>query len=53
MTMKNLNIMQFDIKTTLMYGSIMEEILWNTLVGSNMHPTTMCRFTKPFYGLKQ
>jgi hypothetical protein len=39
MTMKKLNIMQFDIKTTLMYGSIVEEILWNTLVVSNMQTT--------------
>lgn len=41
MTMKNLNIMQFDIKTTLMYESIVEEILWNTLVGSNMQTTQL------------
>lgn len=33
--------MQFDIKTTLMYGKIVEEILWNTLVGSNMQTTQL------------
>ncbi len=31
--------MQFDIKTTIMYGNIVEEILWNTHVGSNMQTT--------------
>jgi hypothetical protein len=33
--------MQFDIKTTLIYGSIVEEILWNTLVDSNMQRTQL------------
>jgi hypothetical protein len=52
MTMKNLNIMQFDIKTTLMYGSIdFMEYPCGFKYANN--PTTMCRFTKPFYGRKQ